>query len=115
MTDDSDTSDDERSDQVEGLVRDLVRTISAAPPEQRERLRDMAVHLLRDEVDVIQWVDAGPAPARGLNPFAICIPLLLVGSVTWIVSPLITLLLFAAAAVMMAWGVAATLFGGRQG
>ena len=98
------------------MARDLVRTISAAPVEQRERLREMAVHLLRDEVDITpRRVDGGSAPARGVNPFAICIPLLLVGSVTWIVSPLITLLLFAGAVVMMAWGVIATLFGGREG
>ena len=114
MTDSNNTTDgdnDEIGDQIEGLARDLARTISAAPAEQRERLRDMAVHLLRDEVEIIKEVEAAPTAAGGVNPFAIGIPLLLAGSVTWILSPLITLLLFAAAAVMMIWGIAAVMFG----
>lgn len=115
MTDDQQTTSDEIGDQIEGLARDLAQTISAAPPEQRERLRDMAVHLLRDEVEIIQRTDEVPAPpGGGLNPFAIAIPLLLVGGVTWILSPLITVLLFGAAVLMMVWGVAIVVVGGRK-
>ena len=44
MTDKQQTTDDEEGDQIEGLARDLARRISAAPAEQRERLREMAVH-----------------------------------------------------------------------
>jgi hypothetical protein len=107
------TTDDEIGDRIEGLARDLARTISAAPAEQRERLRDMAVHLLRDEVEMTQPADAVTVSSAGFNPFAICIPLLLVGAVTWILSPLITMLLFGAAVVMMVWGVALVFVGGR--
>jgi hypothetical protein len=114
VTDNQQDTDDETGDQIEGLARDLARTISAAPPGQRERLRDMAVHLLRDEVEIIQAADAVAAPSSGFNPFAICIPLLLVGAVTWILSPMVTVLLFGAAIVMMVWGVAVVFIGGRK-
>lgn len=107
MTDDTNTADNERGDQIEGLARDLARMISTAPPEQRERLRDMAVHLLRDEVEVTQPVDAVPVASGTLNPFAIGIPLLLVGGVMLVMFPPVGLLLFGAAALMMLWGVAA--------
>ena len=113
MTDDQQTNNEELGDQIEGLARDLARTISAAPPEQRERLREMAVHLLRDEVEIIQRADPVAAPGGGLNPFAIAIPLLLAACVTWILSPFVTLLLVGIAVMMMAWGVASVLFGGR--
>lgn len=108
MTDDTNT-DNEREDQIEGVTRDLARMISTAPLGQRERLRDMAVHLLRDEVDVIQPVDAVPAETGTLNPFAIGIPLLLVGGVMLVMFPPVGLLLFGAAGLMMVWGVAAVL------
>jgi hypothetical protein len=108
VTDDTNT-DTERGVQIEGAARDLARMISTAPPGQRERLREMAVHLLRDEVDVIQPADAAPAASGTLNPFAIGIPLLLVGGVMLVMFPPVGLLLFAAAALMMVWGVAAVL------
>ena len=109
MTNDTTSSEDERETQVEGLARDLARTISAAPAGERERLRDMAVHLLRDEVDTIPAVGPTPAPAGAVNPFGIGIPLLLAGGVLMVMFPPVGLLLFAAAGVMMVWGVATVL------
>ena len=100
--------------QVEGQARDLARTISAAPAAQRERLRDMAVSLLRDEVETIQPVAAAPATSETLNPFAIGIPLMLAGAVMLLMFPPVGLLLFAAAALMMFWGLAAVLLVRRQ-
>jgi hypothetical protein len=108
------TTDDRLGDQIEGLARELARTISAAPAAERERLREMAVHLLRDEVEIVPVATALAVPTGGLNPFAISIPLLLVAAVTWILSPLITLLLVGAALLMMVWGVAAVVLGGRD-
>jgi hypothetical protein len=106
VTDDTNT-DNEIEVQIEGMTHDLARMISTAPPGQRERLRDMAVHLLRDEVEVTQPVDAVPVASGTLNPFAIGIPLLLVGGVMLLMFPPVGLLLFGAAALMMLWGVAA--------
>lgn len=106
MTDETNT-DNEREVQIEGMTHDLARMISTAPLGQRERLRDMAVHLLRDEVDVIEPRDVLPAAAGTLNPFAIGIPLLLVGAVMLVMFPPVGLLLFGVAALTMVWGVAA--------
>lgn len=114
MTNDTTSSDDERGNQVEGLARDLARTISAAPAGERERLRDMAVHLLRDEVEITAAASAAPAPGGTVNPFGIGIPLMLAGGVLLVLFPPVGLLLFAAAALMMLWGVAAVFFARRE-
>lgn len=114
MTNDTNTADHERGVQIEGLARDLARTISAAPAGERERLRDMAVHLLRDEVEIVTPVDAVPAPSGTLNPFGIGIPLILVGGVMLILFPPVGLLLFGAAALMMLWGVATVVLVRRE-
>lgn len=108
MTNENNT-DDEREVQVADRVHDLARTISAAPVGERERLRDMAVHLLRDEVEIKMPASPAPAPSGTLNPFAIGIPLILAGGVMLILFPPVGLLLFAAAGVMMIWGVASVL------
>jgi hypothetical protein len=113
VTNDS-TIDDEREDQVEGLARDLAHTISTAPAGERERLRDMAVHLLRDEVEINAPADAAPAARESVNPFGIGIPLILVGGVMLVMFPPVGLLLFGAAAVMMVWGVATVFLARRE-
>lgn len=114
MTNETITAHDERERQVEGLARDLVRTISAAPALERERLRDMAVHLLRDEVVITAPADGGATSGGTVNPFAIGIPLVLVGGVMVVLFPPVGLLLFGAAVVMMVWGVATVFFVRRE-
>jgi hypothetical protein len=114
VTDDTNSNDDERGVQIEGLARDLARTISAAPVGQRERLRDMAVSLLRNEVEMIEPVDTATAASGSVNPFAIGIPLVLAGAVMLVMFPPVGLLLFAGAALMMAWGLAAVFLVRRQ-
>jgi hypothetical protein len=106
VTNETTTADDERGDQVEGLARDLARTISAAPTGERERLRDMAVQLLRDEVEIEAPVDVTTTSGGTVNPFAIGIPLILVGGVMLVMFPPVGLLLFGAAVLTMVWGVA---------
>jgi hypothetical protein len=108
VTDETNTTSDERGVQIEALVHDLARTISAAPAGERERLRDMAVHLLRDEVEISAPV-APSAPSGTLNPFAIGIPLILAGGVMLVMFPPVGLLLFGAAGIMMVWGLATVL------
>jgi hypothetical protein len=94
---------------VEELARDLAEKINSVPNEQREQLREMVVHLVRDEVRIAP----SPSPrstgsggrADSFNPFALGIPLLLAGGVLSILFPPVGLLLFAAAGMSMAWGV----------
>ena len=95
---------------VEGQARELVETINAGAMEYREQLRETAVLVLRDEVEIARPTTPGTAASsQSFNPFAFGIPLLLVGGVMVILFPPVGLLLFAAAAVMMAWGLAAIL------
>jgi hypothetical protein len=115
VTNQHDNIDDQLQGQIEGLTRDLAEKISAAPLGQRERWRDMAVHLLRDEVETSEPRDAAPPAAAGsFNSFGIAIPLLLAGAVLLPLFGAAGLVLCAAALVMMTWGIASVLLGGRQ-
>jgi hypothetical protein len=98
--------------EVEALARELADTINAGQVEGRERLREVALSLLREEVRLSEPVPApGAAPAASgtFNPFGIGIPLILMGSVLIFLFPPVGLLMFAAAAVMIVWGVGTTL------
>ncbi len=108
MTDTNNT-DEAMERRIEEHARDLAREISTAPPGQRQRLRDMVVHLVRDEVEIVRPTEAAPTPAGSMNPFGIGIPLVLVGAIMLILFPPVGLLLFAAAAFMMIWGLAAVM------
>ena len=97
---------------MEALARELADTINAGQLEGRERLREVALSLLRDEVQLTEPVPASaPAVASpgSFNPFGIGIPLILMGSVLVFLFPPVGLLMFAAAGVMIAWGVGTTL------
>lgn len=100
---------------VEHLARQLAQMINAGAGEEREQLREMAVHVLRDEVEFGESVAPSEAiPARqAFNPFGIAIPLGLMGGVMIILFPPVGLLLFAAAGMMMVWGVATVAFSRR--
>jgi hypothetical protein len=92
---------------VEELARHLAQQINSYPTERREQLREMAVHLVRDEVQIIQpqvGVDGGAAV---FNPLGLAIPLGLAGAVMLILFPPVGLVLFAVAFLMALWGVAA--------
>jgi hypothetical protein len=101
---------------VAALAREIAETINTGQGEEREGLRDLAVNLLRDEVQVIEL----PRPverqsAGSFNPFGIGIPFVLMGMVLVFLFPLVGLLMFAAAAVMIAWGVGTTLLARSRG
>lgn len=101
---------------VESMARDLARRINSAPSERREQLREMVVHLVRDEVQIAPLaVQRSSGSGASFNPFAIGIPLGLAGAVLSILFPPVGLMVFAAAALMMAWGVLSVLLsrGGR--
>ena len=95
---------------MEALARELADTINAGRVEAREQLREVALGLLREEVRLSEPAPAStPRPAGAFNPFGFGIPLVLMGSVLVFLFPPVGLLMFAAAAVMIAWGVGATL------
>ena len=97
---------------MEALARELADTINAGHVEGREHLREVALGLLREEVRLNDPSPASaspPAAAGAFNPFGIGIPLILMGSVLVFLFPPVGLLMFAAAAVMIAWGVGTTL------
>lgn len=102
-------------ERVAALVHEIAKTINAGEVEDREGLREVAVGLLRDEVQTAApALAAAPAPTGGtFNPFGIGIPLILMGGVLVFLFPPVGLLMFAAAALMIAWGVGATVLGRR--
>ncbi|MFQ5665690.1 MAG: hypothetical protein ACE5I7_04590 [Candidatus Binatia bacterium] len=103
------------SARVKALARELAEAINAGEVEGREGLREDAVRLLRDEVQIHEPASVAalpPAPST-FNPFGIGIPLVLMGAVLVLVFPPVGLLMFGGAAVMIAWGVGATLLARR--
>lgn len=106
-------SDEAWRRRIESLTRELVETINAGPVEWRETWREAAVTVVREGVQVTELPPpaAGDVGTRGssFNPFGIGIPLILMGSVLVFLFPLVGLFMFAAAALMIAWGVGATL------
>ena len=99
-------------ERVIALAREIAETINAGTVEGRDVLREMAVSLVRDGVQLDEPIPppSTPASAPGtFNAFGIGIPLILMGGVLVFLFPLVGLLMFAAAAVMIAWGVGATL------
>lgn len=105
--------------QVEQCARELARVINGGESEWRGPFRDAAIELLYDTVetepplcDALDGAEAAAVavPTQTSNPIAIAIPLLMVGAVMVILFPPIGLLLFAAAGVMVVWGLASVLF-----
>ncbi|MBI4514858.1 MAG: hypothetical protein HY699_03455 [Deltaproteobacteria bacterium] len=95
-------------EKVERLAREVAREINAGPQEGREILREIAVAVIREEVEIAPADDRRAAPALGsLNLFGIGIPLFLIGSVLVFLFPPIGLLFFATGGVMVIGGLGA--------
>jgi hypothetical protein len=97
---------------VIALAREITATINAGDVEEREVLLEMAVSLVRDGVQAgarSPTPGALPSTTGTFNAFGIGIPLIMMGGVLVFLFPLVGLLMFAAAAVMLMWGVGATL------
>ncbi|MFI5397666.1 MAG: hypothetical protein ACHQ9S_19175 [Candidatus Binatia bacterium] len=96
--------------QVATLAHGLAEAINSCSPEGREGLREDAVNILRDEVDISRPpVEAVASAAGAFNPFGIGIPLIMMGTVLVFLFPPVGLLMFAVAGVVIAWGVGVTL------
>jgi hypothetical protein len=114
VVEDAETTGNETEVRIEGQARALARAISGAPPGQRERLRDMAVHVLGNEVEIGVPPGAPIAKPTGqFNPFGIGVLLLMAGIVVFFLFPAVGALLFAAAGGMMVWGLAAPVLARR--
>jgi len=96
---------------VERLAREVVRVINTGPEGERETLRELAVAVLRDEVQIVNYPRSADAPTLGtFNFFGIGIPLLLMGAVLVFLFPPIGLVCFAAAALTFVCGFGVVLF-----
>lgn len=109
-------SDGERDDRaldrsVLSLAREIADKINAGPIEGRDVLREMAVNAVRDQVHIVapRAAEAG-RPQGSFNPLGIGIPLVFVGAILVALFPPVGILMFGTAAVMVVWGVLATLF-----
>ncbi|HUI27847.1 MAG TPA: hypothetical protein VL403_17325 [Candidatus Kryptonia bacterium] len=96
---------------VERLAREVVRVINAGPEGEREILRELAVAVLRDEVQIVSNPRPADAPTLGtFNFFGIGIPLVLMGAVLIFLFPPIGLVCLAAAALTFVCGFGVVLF-----
>ena len=93
---------------VEDLARHLARQINTYPTEQREHLREMAVHLVRDEVQILppRFERAPGEREPAFNPLGMAIPLSLAGALMLVLFPPVGLTLFVVAFLMVLWGLA---------
>lgn len=86
------------------------------PTADRDELRAYAVGLVREEVRGEEETVEGNRETRpaSFNPLGMGIPVLLVGAFLIFLFPPVGMLLILAAAVLVIWGLVATLFSGRK-
>lgn len=99
-------------ERIEDLAKELSELINASGAKGREELRDYAISLLQGGTETSSR-EAGVPPTQSsspFNPFALAIPLLLVGLFLLLLFPPIGLLLILGAVVMMIWGGVLALF-----
>jgi hypothetical protein len=102
-------------DRVEDLARAIAKTINGAEipgrPDVRADLRDLAIGVLQDSVvpaDPVAVAVVEGADAR-FNPLGMGIPLFFAGGVLIFLFPPVGMMLFAASAVMIVWGLVTSL------
>jgi len=99
---------------VEQLTRELADAINEAEAEGRTVVRDYAIDLLRDSVGSDAAVDSSTPPggtkAPPLNPFALGIPVLLIGVVLAFIFPPVGMGMLLLGTVICAAGLAMAIF-----
>ncbi len=116
MKDERQATEEDRALQrkVESLAREIAETINGGLADEREVLREFAVHLVRDQVHVVDTRSQGGTAASGaFSPLAVAIPFLMMGAILIFLFPLMGVAMFGAASIMIAWGIVATLFARR--
>ena len=102
-------------DRVEGLARGIIETINQAEvpgrPDIRAELKEYAISLLQDAIVPAEpiGVAADETVDEKFNPLGMGIPLVFAGVVLFFLFPPVGMMLFAAAVVMIVWGVMASL------
>lgn len=109
-----DRKDDAVDSRVEQLTRELAEAINEAEVKGRVVMRDYAIDLLRDsvgsEVTPETATPAGGAKAPPLNPFALGIPVLLIGVVLTFIFPPVGMGMLLLGTVICAVGLAMAIF-----
>ena len=100
-------------ERVEQLTRELAEAINEAQADGRTVMRDYAIDLLRDSVG--SEVDDAPAvaaegPSKPLNPFALGLPVLLIGVLLTFIFPPVGVALFLLGVILCAFGVVMAMF-----
>lgn len=100
-------ADDKR---IAELARELASAINRGNPEERSEMRDLAIDLLKESVEPAAIEDVAPQEARerrsAPNPFALGLPLLLVGPFLGFLFPPVGLFLILLGVVLCAVGIA---------
>lgn len=99
------------------MVAAIEELVQSAPPPMREELTAELLAELRERVRAVREdpTSGAPAPAASAsaNPFALGIPLAMVGFLLLILFPPVGIVLVGFAAVVMAWGLVSGLILGR--
>jgi hypothetical protein len=98
-------------ERVDKFASEIAALINGAAPELRKDLRDLATGLLRERVEEVEAVPgarSATAVTTPLNPLAVAIPLLLVGSLLVFLFPPVGLVILAFAVLMFVWGLIAS-------
>jgi Flp pilus assembly protein TadB len=95
---------------VEDLAGELAELINTAKASGRSDLKDLALSIVREEVRSGESEDAAEPgkirKARPFNPIVLGVPVFVVGAMMFVFNPMMGLVLFAMASVLVAWGLA---------
>jgi hypothetical protein len=100
---------------IEELAREIVETIAQAEdagrPGTRTELKDFTIGLLNDALAGTEPVDVAPVAREDapFNPLGMAIPVCFAGVVLIFLFPPVGILLFGVAALMIVWGLTASL------
>jgi hypothetical protein len=100
---------------LEELAREVIKTISEAEdvgqPGIRTELRDFTIGLLNDGLETSEPVVAESTGEKDapVNPLGMALPVVIAAGVLLLLFPPVGVLLFGVAAVMVVWGLIASL------
>jgi hypothetical protein len=95
-------------EKLERLTQEASQLINTANKEERETLREYAINLLQEETETSQMdrrVAGDAARKASFNPLALALPLALAGGILFFLFPALGIVLLAAAAMAVLWGI----------
>jgi len=93
---------------LERLTQEASQLINTANKEEREALREYAISLLQGETETSQMdriVSGDTTRKAPFNPLALVLPLALAGGILFFLFPAVGIVLLAAAAMAVLWGI----------